>query len=41
MDIMLLEEENAELNNISVEIINRSIDIIKKQVETKRWQEAG
>lgn len=40
MDMMLLEEEDEELNRMSVEMINKSIDIIKEQVEVKRWQEA-
>jgi len=39
MDMMLLQEENEELNRMSVEMINKSIDIIKEQVEIKRWQE--
>lgn len=40
MDMMLLQEEDEELNQMSVEMINKSIDIIKEQVEVKRWQEA-
>lgn len=40
MDMMLLQEEDEELNKMSVEMINKSIDIIKEQVEVKRWQEA-
>ena len=39
MDMMLLEEEDEELNKVAVEMINKSIDIIKEQVEVKRWQE--
>ena len=39
MDMMLLQEEDEELNRMSVEMINKSIDIIKEQVEVKRWQE--
>jgi hypothetical protein len=41
MDMMLLQEEDEELNRMSVEMINQSIDIIKEQVEVKRWQEEG
>lgn len=41
MDMMLLQEEDEELNRMSVEMINKSIDIIKEQVEVKRWQEAN
>ena len=40
MDMMLLEEEDEELNRMSVEMIHQSIDIIKEQVEVKRWQQA-
>lgn len=40
MDMMLLEEEDEELNRMSVEMISKSIDIIKEQVEVKRWQDA-
>ena len=40
MDMMLLEEEDEELNKMSVEMINQSIEIIKDQVKIKRWQEA-
>jgi hypothetical protein len=39
MDMMLLQEEDEELNRMSIEMINKSIDIIKQQVEVKRWQE--
>jgi hypothetical protein len=41
MDMMLLQEEDEELNRMSIEMINKSIDIIKQQVEVKRWQEEG
>ncbi len=39
MDMVLLEEEDEELNKVAVEMINQSIDIIKDQVNIKRWQE--
>jgi hypothetical protein len=39
MDMMLLEEQDEELNKMSVEMINQSIEIIKDQVKIKRWQE--
>ena len=39
MDMVLLEEEDEQLNQIAVEMVNQSIDIIKEQVEVKRWQE--
>lgn len=41
MDMMLLEEEDEELNKMSVEMINQSIEIIKDQVKIKRWKEEG
>lgn len=39
MEMILLEEEDEQLNKVAVEMINRSIDIIKDQVKVKRWQE--
>lgn len=39
MDMMLLQEEDEELNRMSVEMINKSIDIIIDQVKVKRWME--
>lgn len=39
MDMMLLEEEDEDLNQMSVEMINQSLEIIKEQVEVKRWKE--
>ncbi len=39
MDMILLEEEDQELNDMAVEMVNQSIDIIKEQVEVKRWKE--
>ncbi len=39
MDMMLLEQQDEELNKMSVEMINQSIEIIKDQVKIKRWQE--
>ncbi|MFC2175426.1 hypothetical protein ACFLR1_00470 [Bacteroidota bacterium] len=39
MDMVLLEEEDEELNQIAVQMVNKSIDIIKDQVKVKRWQE--
>ncbi|MCF8461645.1 MAG: hypothetical protein K9G46_13055 [Flavobacteriales bacterium] len=41
MDMLLLQEEDEELNKMSVEMINQSIEILKDQVKVKRWQEAG
>ncbi|MCF8275391.1 MAG: hypothetical protein K9J17_01550 [Flavobacteriales bacterium] len=41
MDMMLLEQEDEELNKMSVEMINQSIEIIKDQVKVKRWQEVS
>lgn len=41
MDMMLLQEEDEELNRMSVEMINKSIDIIIDQVKVKRWMEAS
>ncbi|MCF8461305.1 MAG: hypothetical protein K9G46_11325 [Flavobacteriales bacterium] len=40
MDMLLLQEEDEELNKMSVEMINQSIEILKDQVRVKRWQEA-
>ena len=40
MDMMLLQEQDEELNKMSVEMINQSIEILKDQVKVKRWQEA-
>jgi len=39
MDMVLLEEEDQKLNEMAVEMVNQSIDIIKDQVEIKRWRE--
>ena len=39
MDMILLEEEDQQLNEMAVEMVNQSIDIIKDQVEVKHWQE--
>lgn len=40
MDMILLHDQDEELNKMSVEMINQSIEIIKEQVKIKRWQEA-
>lgn len=41
MDMVLLEEEDEQLNEMATEMVNQSIDIIKKQVMVKRWKEQG
>lgn len=40
MDMILLEEEDEQLNEMAVEMVNKSIDIIKEQVMIQRWKEA-
>ncbi len=40
MDMMLLQEEDEDLNRMSVEMINQSIEILKDQVKIKRWEQA-
>lgn len=39
MEMVLLEEEDEQLNKVAVEMISQSIDIIKDQVNIKRWKE--
>ena len=39
MDMFLLEEEDEQLNDMAVDMVNQSIDIIKEQVMVKRWQQ--
>ncbi len=39
MDMVLLEEEDEHLNRIAIDMVDRSIEIIKDQVRIKRWKE--
>jgi len=39
MDMVLLEEEDEQLNEIAIDMVNKSIEIIKDQVKIKRWKE--
>ncbi len=39
MDMVLVEEDNEQLNQVAIKMVNQSIDIIKDQVNIKRWRE--
>ncbi|MCF8257742.1 MAG: ion transporter [Flavobacteriales bacterium] len=38
MDLMLVEEQDGRLNEIALEMVHQSIEIIKDQVKVKQWQ---
>lgn len=39
MDMVLLEEEDEQLNRVAIDMVDKSIDIIKDQVQIQRWKE--
>ena len=39
MDMILLEEEDEQLNQVAMEMVDKSIEIIKDQVKVQRWKE--